>query len=125
MILVDTSVWVEHLRRGLPGLADVLGQGLVLVHPFVVGELACGNLENRREILDLLVALPVAVSATDDEVLHLLEERRLMGRGIGWVDAHLLASALLSEAPLWTRDRRLAETAAFLGIERRGPGARG
>jgi predicted nucleic acid-binding protein len=117
VILVDTSVWVEHLRRGLPGLADVLDQGLVLVHPFVVGELACGNLENRREILDLLAALPVAVSATDDEVLHLLEERRLMGRGIGWFDAHLLASALLSEAPLWTRDRRLVETARHLGIE--------
>ena len=117
MILVDTSVWVEHLRRGLPALAEVLDQGLVLVHPFVVGELACGNLENRREILDLLAALPVAVGATDDEVLHLLEERRLMGRGIGWVDAHLLASALLSEAPLWTRDRRLAEAALHLGIE--------
>ncbi|MFN2441478.1 MAG: type II toxin-antitoxin system VapC family toxin [Thermoanaerobaculia bacterium] len=117
MILVDTSVWVEHLRRGLPGLADVLDQGLVLVHPFVVGELACGNLANRREILDLLAALPVAVSATDDEVMHLLEERRLTGRGIGWVDAHLLASALLSDAALWTRDRRLAETAMHLGIE--------
>jgi len=117
VILIDTSVWVKHLRRGVPGLADALDQGLVLVHPFVVGELACGNLENRREILDLLAALPAAVTATDDEVMHLLDERGLMGRGIGWVDAHLLASALLSHAPLWTRDRRLAETAADLGIE--------
>jgi predicted nucleic acid-binding protein len=119
VILVDTSVWVEHLRRGLPGLADLLDQGLVLVHPFVIGELACGNLENRREILDLLAALPMAVTATDDEAMHLIEERGLSGRGIGCVDAHLLASTLLSDAVLWSRDRRLAETAMHLGIELR------
>lgn len=116
MILADTSVWVDHLRRGSADLARFLDAGEVLVHPFVIGELACGNLRNRREILDLLGGLPSAVTATDAEVLHFVDERRLAGKGIGWIDAHLLAStALTAGARLWTRDRRLATIAGHFG----------
>lgn len=111
MILVDTSVWIDHLRRGLPGLAGQLEEGTVLCHPFVVGELACGNLGNRNEILDLLQELPKASVAEDSEVLHLLQAGRLFGRGLGWVDAHLLASAKLTGCSLWTLDKALAKAA--------------
>jgi predicted nucleic acid-binding protein len=102
MILVDTSVWVGHFRVGDPLLSEALGSALVSTHPCVIGELACGNLENRTLILADLNALPLAVSATHEEVLQLIEERKLWGRGIGWVDGHLLASALLSNCRLWT-----------------------
>lgn len=108
MILVDTSVWVEHLRRGLPGLATLLQEGKVLIHSWVIGELACGNLCNRADVLEPLQGLPAAVVASDQEVLLMIEQDQLMGRGIGYVDAHLLASAKLSHCQLWTRDRRLA-----------------
>ena len=108
MILVDTSVWVEHLRRGLPGLATLLQEGKVLIHSWVIGELACGNLRNRADVLELLQGLPAAVVASDQEVLLMIEQDQLMGRGIGYVDAHLLASAKLSHCQLWTQDRRLA-----------------
>jgi hypothetical protein len=108
VILVDTSVWVEHLRRGLPRLATLLQDGKVLIHPWVIGELACGNLRNRGDVLELLQALPAAVVASDSEVLLLIEREQLMGRGIGYVDANLLASAKLSHCQLWTQDRRLA-----------------
>ena len=111
MILVDTSVWVEHLRHGLPRLATHLQEGEVLIHPWVIGELACGNLRNRSQVLDLLQGLPAATVASDAEVLLLIERDRLMGRGIGYVDAHLLASARLSHCWLWTQDRRLAAVA--------------
>lgn len=111
MILVDTSVWVEHLRHGLPRLATHLQEGEVLIHPWVIGELACGNLRNRSQVLDLLQGLPAATVASDAEVLLLIERDRLMGRGIGYVDAHLLASARLSHCRLWTQDRRLAAVA--------------
>ena len=117
MILVDTSVWVDHLRSGEPALATALEGGRVLMHPFVLGELACGNLENRDEVLRLLGALPSAPTATDSEVLGLIERRALMGRGIGYIDAHLLAStALAADASIWTRDRRLATVAAELDL---------
>jgi hypothetical protein len=117
MILADTSVWVEHLRRGQPRLLLALGEGQVLMHPFVLGEIACGNLRNRREILDLLANLPAAPSAADAEVLGFIERRKLMGKGIGYVDAHLLAAtSLASSARLWTHDRRLAQVAKTLGI---------
>ena len=123
MILVDTSVWIDHLRRSNEGLVEALEQGNVLVHPFVVGELACGNLANREEVLMLLQALPDARLASDEEVLRFIERRRLMGRGIGYVDAHLLASvALGGDVALWTRDRRLAAAAVDLGLGG-GPGA--
>ena len=116
MILVDTSVWVDHLRRGNPRLQDLLHGSEVLGHPFVTGELACGSLSNRREILRLLGALPGAVTAEDAEVMRLVEDARLYDRGIGWLDAHLLAAALLSRARIWTLDRSLAAAAKRLAI---------
>lgn len=116
MTLVDTSVWVEHLRRGSPRLGALLRDEEVLSHPFVVGELACGNLRNRGEILTLLAALPEARVAEHHEVLHLVESARLFGRGLGWVDAHLLAAALMSRCGLWTLDRPLHRAAVTLGI---------
>ncbi|MBN2493852.1 MAG: type II toxin-antitoxin system VapC family toxin [Deltaproteobacteria bacterium] len=112
MILVDSSVWIDHLRKGDRRLASLLEDEQVLVHPYVIGELACGKLRRRYEILGLLRALPQADLAGDAEVHHLLETRRLWGRGLGWVDMHLLASALLSRCTLWTRDRRLAAVAS-------------
>lgn len=116
MILVDTSVWIEHLRRGHPTLADMLGESQVVVHPLVVGELACGRLAQRREILALLSELPQADVADHHEVLTFIERHRLMGIGIGWIDAHLLASAALSRLPLWTLDGRLKRVATGLGL---------
>ena len=117
MILVDTSVWVDHLRDGTPALAAALEQCGVLMHPFVLGELACGTLKNRGEVLRLLGELPVAPVATDREALNYIEQRALMGRGIGYVDVHLLASvALAGAAQLWTRDKRLAVIAADLEL---------
>ena len=117
MILVDTSVWISHLRAGEPSLAAALEGARVLMHPFVLGELACGNLENRGEVLKLLGDLPAAPTATDPEALNFIERRALMGRGIGYIDVHLLASvALSSDARLWTRDRRLAAAATELQL---------
>jgi predicted nucleic acid-binding protein len=117
VILVDTSVWVEHLRRGSVALAGELEAGQVLTHPFVIGELACGTLINRREVLGLLARLPSAPTATNTEALDFLEERGLMGRGIGFIDVHLLASAMLAApARLWTSDRRLAAIASELNV---------
>ena len=116
MILVDTSVWVEHLRHGQPRLATLLQEGEVLIHPWVIGELACGNLRNRSQVLDLLLGLPMATVASDTEVLLLIERELLMGRGIGYIDAHLLASARLSHCRLWTQDRRLAAVAQEQGL---------
>lgn len=115
MTLVDTSVWVDHLRNGSARLRVLLDAGEVLVHPFVVGELACGNLANRREVLELLDALPRVVEAAHAEALQLLDHQRLHGRGLGWVDVHLLASALLTRARLWTLDARLARAAQRCG----------
>ena len=115
-MIVDTSVWVDHFRRGNRTLDGLLEQGLVLMHPYIVGELACGNLERRVEVLDLLGGLPPAVVADHDEVLELVARKRLHGRGVGWIDVHLLASAMLSGVRLWTKDRRLAGVALRLGI---------
>ncbi len=114
MVLVDTSVWVAHLRGGNTGLETLLNEGRVVGHLFIIGELACGNLRNRSEILSLLKALPMAVHAGHDEVLGLIEAHGLMGKGLGYIDMHLLASAVLSEIPLWTLDRRLDEAASKL-----------
>lgn len=116
MILVDTSVWIEHLRMGSERLRSLLYNEQVLCHPFVVGELACGTLHNRQEILSTLRALPEAHVAEQEEVLRFLEARRLYGRGLGWVDAHLLASALLTQCTLWTLDRPLRRAAAALRV---------
>jgi predicted nucleic acid-binding protein len=114
--LVDTSVWVAHLRSGHPELRVHLEHGAVYGHPFVTGEIACGSLRNRQEVLDRFDALPQAPSATELEVRTLLERRALHGRGIGWIDAHLIASALLAKAPLWTLDRRLHAAAEAVGV---------
>ncbi len=114
MVLVDTSVWVEHLRRGLPELAKLLDAGSVVCHPFVLGELACGSLQNRREILELLQTLCTCPVASHEEVLSFIEAHHLMGRGLGYGDMHLLASAKLSGIPLWTLDRPLRTAASGL-----------
>ena len=115
MILVDTSVWIDHLRSGDQRLAALLNRSQVLTHPFVIGELACGNLRKRDEILRLLKGLPQAKLASQEEVLYMIEHKRLMGLGIGFIDAHLLASAVLSDAvALWTRDKRLQKVAGKL-----------
>lgn len=116
MILVDTSVWVGHLRKSDRGLAALLTASSVLMHPFVIGELACGNLRKRDQILALLKDLPRIAVATDDEVLFFIERQTLMARGLGYVDVHLLASAALhGTAKLWTRDKRLRAAADSLG----------
>ncbi len=116
MILVDTSVWIEHLRLGNDRLSALLLDEQVLCHPYIVGELACGRLENRSEILSMLTALPEAQLLEHEEVLSFLEARRLYGRGIGWVDAHLLASTLLTRCTLWTLDNPLRRAAAALNV---------
>ncbi len=118
MIIVDTSVWVDHLRSGSRVLADALTGGEVLGHPHVTGELACGSLRNRVTVLQLLRDLPEAVLATEEEALQCIAENRLWGRGLGWTDVHLLASALLTPARLWTLDGALAREARRCGIER-------
>ncbi|MDP8959210.1 MAG: type II toxin-antitoxin system VapC family toxin [Actinomycetota bacterium] len=115
-MLVDTSVWVEHFRRGNPRLAVHLQEGEVMCHPFVIGELACGALRRRAEVLSLLTSLPQVPVVQHEEALALIEANRLMGTGIGWVDVHLLASSRLAHIMLWTLDRRLGRTAASLGI---------
>lgn len=123
MILVDTSVWVEHLRSGDAGLAALLEQGAVIGHPFVIGEIACGSLKSRAASLELLQDLPMAVVAEFDEVLAYIDRYKLHGKGIGYVDVHLLvATALTSGARLWTRDRRLHAVALELGCAQGGAG---
>ena len=115
MILVDTSVWVDHLRRANLELVDLLERGQVLVHPFVVGEIACGSLSDREAALELLRQLPAAAVADPDEALGFIELRGFHGKGIGYVDLHLLASAALTAgSTLWIRDKRLRETADAL-----------
>lgn len=116
MVLVDTSVWVKHFRYGDIVLEDLLEDGHVTCHPFIVGELACGNLKNRIEILGLLKALPVATVASNEEVMIFIEDHRLMGKGLGFIDLHLLVSAVLSEIQLWTIDKRLHQVSVKLGL---------
>ena len=117
MILVDASIWVDHLRAGEPALAVLLEAGRVLAHPCVIGELALGHLRQRDIILSALADMPQAVVATEAEVLALIAAHGLAGTGIGYLDAHLLAAARLTQnAALWTRDRRLAGVAARLGV---------
>ncbi|MFQ5463241.1 MAG: type II toxin-antitoxin system VapC family toxin [Phycisphaerae bacterium] len=116
MMLVDTSVWVHHFRYGSSELVALLEVGVVASHPFVIGELACGTMKNRSEVLALLARLPGVEVATHAEVLSMIERQELMGRGIGWVDMHLLASSMLSRVVLLTKDRRLREVATELGL---------
>ena len=116
MVLVDTSVWVDHLRNADQALMRLLEDAEVLTHPFVIGELACGNIGNREEILSLLDALPKANTADDEEVLVLIDKHGLHGKGLGYVDVCLLASSFLSGTHLWTQDRRLQIAARQLEI---------
>ncbi len=116
-VLVDTSVWVDHLRKKDGRLVALLECNQVLVHPMVWGELACGNLHNRDQFLNLLKNLPRVTDATHDEALYCLEANKLMGKGIGFIDLHILASVLLTKrALLWTRDRRLQTLALSLSV---------
>ena len=115
MILVDTSVWVDHLRRGNSRLADLLERNDVVMHPFIVGEIACGSLTNRKVTLELLQQLPMSVVAENDEVLGYVERHGLHGKGIGYVDVHLLACAVIENARIWTLDKRLGAVAQELG----------
>jgi predicted nucleic acid-binding protein len=120
MILVDTSIWIDHLRAGAPELVELLQDNQVLTHPWVTGELALGHLARRNEILGLLGNLTHATVATHSEVLTLVKNQKLYGAGIGYVDAHLLAATLLtSHAQLWTRDKRLASVAIRQGVASR------
>jgi predicted nucleic acid-binding protein len=116
VILVDSSVWIDHFRRAIPALGPLLTEGQIACHPFVIGELACGQLARRRETLMLIRLLPRVEPAEHDEVFDMIESNRLMGRGLGWTDVHLLAAALISGSPLWTRDRRLHRAAELLGV---------
>ena len=116
MVLVDTSVWVEHLRHGAIGLKDRLHEGGVCCHPFIIGELACGNLKRRSLLRSLLQALPQAIWAEAEEVMQFMENYSLMGKGLGYIDMHLLASARLTRVPLWTLDQKLSEVAGKLGL---------
>lgn len=116
MILTDTSVWIDHFRAGNRRLAALLETEEIIMHPFVLGEIACGNLKNRQEIIALLHALPFAQKADDDEVLFFIDRHKLNGRGIGLIDAHLLASCFISGHSLWTADKKLRTIAKELGV---------
>ena len=117
MILVDTSIWIDHLRSGNTRLAHLLDRSQVLAHPFVTGELACGNLRNRDEILRLLNDLPQSPVASPAEALHFIERNQLMGLGVGYIDIHLLAATALAEnAMLWTGDKRLKRVASEMKL---------
>ncbi len=117
MILVDTSIWIDHLRSRDVTLAERLNRREVLIHPCVIGELALGNLNPRAEILPVLQDIPQIIAATESEVLHLIERAVLFGTGIGYVDAHLLAAVKLRPGTrLWTRDKRLSAEAARLDL---------
>ena len=117
MILVDSSVWIDHLRKPASGLSALLNEGLVACHPFVVGELACGHLHDRARVLADLALLPQMPIASHGEAVALVESKRLAGQGVGWVDVHLLASTVLARpAALWSRDKRLMAAAERLGV---------
>ena len=116
MVLVDTSIWVSHFRQGSRQLDKLLMDAEVMCHPFIIGELACGNLKNRDEIISLLQSLPMAPTIEFDEFLFFIDRNHLMGKGIGFVDVHLLASAQLTGVPLWTADKRLKSAADKLEL---------
>lgn len=120
MVLADTSVWIGHFRGQEPEFGPLLVDGSVLMHPFVLGELACGNLRQRARVLGYLDTLPSAVVARDDEVLGVIATWKLHGRGIGWTDAHLIASALLTKCVLWTLDERLKTAARHARVVTQG-----
>jgi hypothetical protein len=115
VILVDTSIWVDHFRRSNAELVEGLQLDKVLLYPFIVGEIACGSLRKRADTLELLQKMPMATVAEFDEVLGYVERHRLYGKGISFIEVHLLASAVMSSATLWTRDKRLNEVTQALG----------
>jgi hypothetical protein len=117
MVLVDTSVWIAHLRSGNVGLETMLNDGYAVCHPFIIGELACGNLKNRQEILSLLQALPMAIQAEHEEAITFIDNHQLMGKGLGYIDIHLLASAIITNISLWTIDERLKAVSSTLGVK--------
>ena len=116
MVIVDTSIWVTHLRQGSRQLEKLLMDAEVMCHPFIIGELACGDLKNRNEIISLLQSLPMAPTIEFDEFLFFIDRNHLMGKGVGFVDVHLLASAQLTGIPLWTADKRLKSAADQLRV---------
>jgi predicted nucleic acid-binding protein len=116
MVLVDTSVWVSHLRTGNVRLEKFLNRGNVVCHSFVIGELACGHLKNRSEILSSLQALPMTIEAEHDEVMQFIEHHQFMGKGLGYIDVHLLASAVLTGVSLWTLDKKLSAMSVVFGL---------
>lgn len=120
MILADTNVWIKHFRESDAELISQLNVGFVACHPFIIGELACGSLGNRAEILMLLQALPSSPVLEVTEVLEFIENNSFMGRGLGYVDIHLLASVIIGNVVLWTFDRRLNEAAIELGVSYSG-----
>lgn len=118
MIIVDTSIWIDHLHRNEEAMASLLDESLVLMHPFVLGEISLGSLRDWHKMMRDLSKIPLAARADDNEVLSLIDGKKLQGSGIGYLDAHLLASALLSPGTfIWTRDRRLAQVAERLGVD--------
>ncbi len=116
MVLVDTSVWVHHFRSSESQLISLLNNSEVMIHPFIMGELACGNLRNRREILSLLNSLTSTDILDPNDVLFFIEKNSLMGKGVGLIDVHLLAAAKLENVPLWTNDKNLATLAKKLDL---------
>ena len=116
MILVDTSVWIDHFRYGNEQLSKLLYQGKVVTHDFVIGELACGNLKNRQEILSYMQALPKAINPTHEEILIFIENYKLYGKGLGYIDISLLCSSLLTNVKIWTLDKRLDNAGKLLDI---------
>ena len=117
MVLVDTSVWINHFRKNDHQLEKLLFNGSVVCHPHIIGELACGNIKNRQEIVSLLQALPQIPLIEFEEFLYFIEQNQLYGKGIGFVDIHLLASAKLDQIPLWTADKRLQAASAKLNLK--------
>ena len=116
MILLDTSIWADHFRKSDPYIQQLLNGTQIAMHPMVAGELACGHLKNRRQSLILWQVMPQAKQATHQEVMQLIESNQLMGRGVGFIDFHLIASCMLSNLKLWTKDKRLQTIAKELGI---------
>lgn len=125
MILADASVWIDHFHGKTRSLSPLLPVKQILIHPFILGELALGHVKNRAQVLLDLQRLPKAVLASDEEVLNLVEAHRLYGKGLGWIDCHLIASTLLSHAELWTGDKHLRAAASLCGVKLHGPALKG
>lgn len=117
MVLVDTSVWVSHLRHGNSVLQKLLHEGSVAIHPFIIGELACGNIRNWAEIISLMQSLSMLDVVQHEELLLFIEHNKMMGKGLGLVDVHLIAAAMLAHIPLWTMDKKLKQACSRLGVD--------